>query len=317
MGVMGKLINIIMIVNYYKGVLCFLKNSWNKFKNARTSIHLFVLACLFIMIIVLISIICNVYKDGFLQNILVEIHGAIIDSIIIGSLVMFLNVRSEKRIQITTLKENIEFFKTIGTSYSSLKTLVDCKKLLNYKCKPDLSSSKFFEIKIRKMNFTDYYLFGLNIFKCVIDEIDFRYSDMRYSIFTNSRFFNCDFRGVQLNDSKFINCFLSGCSFHSTCLERITFENVEFESIDFTDAILINVDFVNCKFQDTTFQSAVLNNTKLPEKLGGRKIKKTKGEFIKHKPCEDYFMNKAINLKFKSKIACSLNEMIHDSSNRI
>lgn len=267
----------------------------NIFKN-----YILYISVLFIAIIVLLS--ARFYSDEFYENILVEMHGVIFDTLVIGLVITIWAKKKDTDSKIESLKKEYEIYKAWKSPESSFKMYKIFNSLKEYGIELDLSHVNFNKIEIEDFEYHSDLSFS-NFTKSILNYCDLRYASFKYSVINNTKFFNCDFRGVNFFDTELTDCYLYACSFNSSIVQSITFKNVHFEGVDFRNAHLIEVKFVSCKFINVNFENTAsfksnFGDNFIPE--GAIIVKDSK---YSHNPTKIWLKNQISNLKKKSKIS--------------
>jgi uncharacterized protein YjbI with pentapeptide repeats len=282
--------------------------------------YLYGIAIIFLVVVVLLS--NKYYSEEFYENVLVELHGVIIETLIIGFIISIWAKRKERNSKIELLEEQILLYKAWKSEESSFRIFNLHNSLRKYGIVSDLSNSSFINLKMSDFGY-HLDLRNSEFSNSSLIHCDLRYASFKSSKITNTHFINCDLRGVNLFWAKISNSSFYQSSFNSTIIDSITFENVHFEYVDFERAYFINVNFVSCTFSNVKFNNTFSYKSNINDYINQEGImtidnQSFNHEPFNHEPTRNWIINMTNNLKLKSKITKHLQDYLeNDDDNYI
>lgn len=206
------------------------------------------------------------YNDSFIENILVESHGMLLDIIVFGIIITIIELFRGKNQEIKRYNEEIEDFREwdekeakhrIGGNLKRLQglgetkiDLTDCY-LENFKH----NDLKLVKSKMNRVNFIGSKLKNATFNNCELRNARFRGAELLNAKFNNSVLFGADFKDTELFGTEFINTTLNNVDFRGAKFKRIystkpTFTKEEIEKPEKFDYITVRiVDFSGAKME--------------------------------------------------------------------
>lgn len=194
----------------------------------------------------------GLYDRDFFENLLVELHGGIIDLLIVSVLLFWFDSRRTKNELINRLKSEISSLKYYYGPDASFKFYAKLRYLLSLGV-PDVSvpDGNMMGLKIESLSLTNSNLIAVNFSESTLIKVKFQKCDLEASQFKGSKLKHCEFQNVNLNRSKFIKAQLKGMNFETCKLENVTFRECSLES-----AIFKGVDCTGVSFEGSNLRSA-------------------------------------------------------------
>jgi uncharacterized protein YjbI with pentapeptide repeats len=200
--------------------------------------------CLFAGIVILISgylpylqdnilndVSWGLYDRAFWSNLLVNTNSSLLDTLIIGILVLWLDTRRETKEHIRDRLDAISDLRYYRESDGPYRIHAHVKKL---------SELKFYE---------------LDLHDCVMDKLKLE----------KIKFLNANLHGIHLKDATLKLCNFTNVAAQGASLERLKqngciIEDSDFSRANFSSAVLTGLTFKNTRLERTNFESASLDS---------------------------------------------------------
>lgn len=243
-------------------MIAFTKKTWS---TVHTTIKVFIIYTLCVVALSLISsyFIKNtypykssgIYDEGFYIGVLGSANSSIIDFLVIGVLVFFLDKRN-------SLKEESDVMMTDLRDYATHSSLeLDLKKagLIQRLNKNNIKTINIQRIRIHKVDLKNFALYesdlsGLSLIGSKLENIEFDKCTLRSINLTTAKMKKVIFKNSMLKNMKAIDGnFSSAVEFHDTILLNANFTNSNFRSCL----------FFNCNMEDVNYEKADLRSANL------------------------------------------------------
>jgi uncharacterized protein YjbI with pentapeptide repeats len=216
------------------------------------------------------------YDGDMYKNILVEVHGMLIELLILGIFLYWLNKFGEQKQNIKRLQDELRYYYEYTGSETTFHVSKIIKQLNNYKIytfsfiRIFLENASLPGTKFEKTDFIGNWLsdsffersifIDCNFLSCSCDRINLSETNISHTkfiegtleraIFLKCDIFSVNFKQCYLANSNFSNSYLSNCIFDRNSLEKSSFKNSVLENCDLTNNnILISADFTNATFK--------------------------------------------------------------------
>lgn len=212
-------------------------------------------------------------QNEFWEGVLIEAHGMILDTLIIGLIILGLNNLMEKRREINQLHTQIDYNRHIRTIESKHR-IVSCVQSLNNKkiSKMDLHqcdlshlvlpNKKLSNSSLHATVFSYTNLKNSDLSKVNAERPYFNKSRINNVCFDGSRLHRAEFNESIAKSTSFKNCNIFRTKFDSSNLNNADFRNSHFNKVSFVNSILRNADFRDCTFGDQiSFSGADLQSS--------------------------------------------------------
>jgi hypothetical protein len=221
--------------------------------------------CVFLFVaFVAVFLSMDFYNKEFYQNVLVELHGLLMDLLVIGVIVLWIDLRREKSNEINRLTEIIEDFSAWYSDESAIRVFGAFNRLRKLGITHSLDNHFLRNIHSGAANFSVTNLSSSDLSSCSMPDGDFRYSHLRWTIFIGAalqgadfrgaNLFEADMRGADLTDANFSGTVVQGVRFnHLTVFDRAKFTESYISDLDLTGAVLNNCDLTGVKYKSVTF----------------------------------------------------------------
>lgn len=201
----------------------------------------------------------GLYNDtDFLTNILVESHGMILDILIIGVFILWLNKKREDRSINRKLQEEIDDFRPWRSEEASFRISGIIKRL---------NSNGISAINLRECFLKNAHLKGVNLKNASLWGADLGRANLNKAILINAKIKGAYLGDVQLKSSSLQGCYLKNSKFPraqltGSNLSDADLSDVGFWGADLKGAIFKNADLANAQFHYANLRSANLLGAK-------------------------------------------------------
>ena len=192
----------------------------------------------------------NINKDFYL-NLLAEFHGTLVDILVIGILILWLNKIGEKKVRISSYLDEIEDFREWKSEEAKYRIVGNIRRL-------------------NKDNVYSLPIYNLDLNDITLKYINLRHSKINYSNFSNSNFIEINFQASKMHQTKFKNTYLNKCNFRNALMSgsflpaskiiKSSFQGSYLFMASFEDADLMDVSFCNADLTFADFRNANLFN---------------------------------------------------------
>ena len=186
----------------------------------------------------------GLYDKEFWENILVEVHGILIELTVIGVLIIWLDSRRNKNTEIIRLNEDLEDYAQLDFPEINVKKLGHIKRLN--------------KAGITAINIQNLVLNGLHIRGLIV-----RSSKMIGLKVTSGTISNSCFFDVQMRSANFENSIIKNTKFDKSILLKSNFSSSSCKGVSFKDTSVERADFTNCNLQSAIFVNSDLRGVKL------------------------------------------------------
>jgi BTB/POZ domain-containing protein KCTD9 len=233
--------------------LAFLKEKWFKFLDTCHrlgfgNIGLSLITLFFLtLIIILPTFLIGKYKDpGFLDNVLVEANGMVLDLLIFGVFISWLSNRQEKKRQIQFYMNEIDDFRNWPEQTAAHRIRGNIIRLNKMGIsKIDLSNCYLENAKLENVKLVDSDLWKTNLSNCDLDNSDLQGSDLWNSNLTGAVLRNARLEKASLVNAKLINSNLSDSNLKGAILSYS-----DLLEANYSNAILDDADLTEVKSLD-------------------------------------------------------------------
>lgn len=180
---------------------------------------------------VLPNTIWGLYSKSFFEDILGNVHGGIIDILVISVILYWFQQRRATRDDIAHHEEILSDLRLYRAPDASYRILGTVKRLL--------------ALGVKKLQLSELSLSGVEV-----KQIEFINSNFHATIFTNSHLFKVTFD----------RCNCDAVIFAGAKFEHISLKNSSFRRAKFQGATLKGIDFTSCQIEDANFTNANLRS---------------------------------------------------------
>lgn len=199
----------------------------------------------------------GLYQKGFWENILVEAHGMVIELVIVGVLVIWLDSRRSKNSEINKLNEDLVDYAQLDFPEINVKKLGHIKRLNAAGIMQiNVQNLALNSLNIREVCIRDSKTIGLKVSNGTISNSSFINVQMRSSNFEHTTIKNSKFKNCILLKSKFGNAICKGINFSNSVVERADFTNCNLQSSNFSNCDMRGVRLAGANLKRCSFLGA-------------------------------------------------------------
>ena len=217
--------------------------------------------------------------DNFVENLLVEAHGTVMDIIIFGMLFTFINNMRNKKIEIQRFKEEIDDFRHWNDPGASYRIAGILRRLNKHKIHQldlshcNLSGAQLKNIHLQKTIFEKANLSEANLAYADLSGTNLRVANLTRADLRIANLQGADLRMADLQHAKLritnfkganlFNANLKYADLKTANLENCDLTTVNMEDADLKSASLEESDMTNARLQKADLRSAKLKGTNL------------------------------------------------------
>lgn len=213
------------------------------------------------MLTITVTLSWNYYQQhasDFIVQVLSELHGLVIELVVIGIVVVWINRQSEKKRAISHCRQQLEDLRTLTSEYAIFQLISSIKTLNRYHVHAmDLNGIVLKSAFLKGADLSGSLLNGAELNRCILIQANLRECLVTGASFEETDLYQGNLSGISANAASFLRCNLSmanlenarliAVSFQESYLYGASFKNANLLGADFQDAILINVDFRGCR----------------------------------------------------------------------
>jgi len=204
----------------------------------KTAIFVFISVALITIILSL-----SYYSNDFYENVLVELHGLVLDLLVIGTIVLWIDLRRAKSNEINRNIELIQDFSAWHSDESAIRVFGAYNRLRKFGVVHPLVSHYLNNIHSGAANFSTSNLISSDFTSCRLPDADFRFSRLKYTIFAAASLQGADFRGANLFEADMRGCDLTFAKFSETIIQAVKFDrSTTLDRTNLKDAYLYELD---------------------------------------------------------------------------
>lgn len=199
----------------------------------------------------------GIYKKVFWENILVEMHGVMLELAVIGVLIVWLDSRRNRNSEITRLHEDLNDYALLDFPEINVKKLGHLKRLNSMGVKSfNVQNLVLSNLVVKNFAAVDSNLIGLKVRSSTLANSNFSNVKMRSSSFENAVIRNTKFEKCDLLKSNFLDATCKGISFHESSVERADFTNCDLQSSYFVDSDVRGIKLKGANLNRCSFRGA-------------------------------------------------------------
>jgi uncharacterized protein YjbI with pentapeptide repeats len=204
----------------------------------------------------------GLYSRGFFENLLVEMHGTVLDLFVVGVILYWFERRQARLKQRSDLLEALHHLRLYTSPDVPAKVLITVRQLLNLgEEQLELSQLQFTNIKIEQLTLRQCKLYASVFSSSRLQMACFESCSFDGAIFVGSTFrqvtMQCcslrraKFNGATLDGMDFTSCDLRDANFTNASLRSANFKGVDCAGVSFRGADLHSANFIGAKNVDT------------------------------------------------------------------
>ncbi len=226
---------------------------------------LIVLVVLIILIIIPTFLSGKYHEPDFLDNILGEANGMVLDLLIFGVFVTWLSSKRETKRQVLHYKDEIDDFRNWPDQTAARRIRGNIRRLNKLGVhKMDLHECYLVDANLADINLKGSDIWGANLSGCDLDSAEMQRCDLWKTNLTKTILQGADFTEAKLNDAN-----LTGSNLSGVILKGANLTNTNFQDANLNNAILDDANLTGVEGLEPIQLSKVksLNNILLDEKL--------------------------------------------------
>lgn len=199
----------------------------------------------------------GLYDKAFFENLLVEMHGGIIDLLIVGVILYWFDIRKTKRASIEKAENdlsNLEYYSGPDASFKYYGALRYLASLGVSKVK--IRDGDLSNLKIKSLSLVDSKLIAMDFSRSILNDVTLYRCQLQAAQFIDSKLKNCIVNDSNLERSKFIKAELKSMNFESCNIKGATFKDCQLQSAIFKGVDCKEVSFKGCNLRSANFKGA-------------------------------------------------------------
>ena len=181
----------------------------------------------------------GVYNRGFWENVLVELHGMLIELAVVGVLLLWLDGRREHAKSILQSKEELTDYADLDFPEAHLRKMGALKRL-------SVAGNTNFIVR-------DLHLIGREL-----KGLKLKGSSVIGMRLTGGKITSTTFDSVDMRSSNFVDCTIRNTSFMSVRMYKCNFQGATLAGVKFEDVDINQAEFINCTMPNTIFKKVSL-----------------------------------------------------------
>lgn len=184
------------------------------------------------------------YDSEFFEGVLVEAHGMLLDILVIGVFVLWLDLRRSKRIENRGYQNEIDDFRGWQSDEGKLRTMGNIKRLnANGVTFIDLHRCFLKEMDMRKLNLRGSFIQGADLGSTKLRGANLRQADLQGTYLGDADLVGVDLRSANLERAKCQRSVFQGANLRGASICRAKFWDANLYGADFRDSDLRGVRF--------------------------------------------------------------------------
>jgi BTB/POZ domain-containing protein KCTD9 len=217
----------------------------------------------------------GLYNEDFWKNVLVEAHGTILDLVLVGIIILYLDHRRNTRASIAHYQEDIDDFRYWMAQEAAYKTVGNIRRL-NSLGKTDINLSDCY---LKAMNLSGMNLSGANLRGAKLEAVSLKRAllpkaKLEGSVLEGACLRGCNLSGSNIERANCKNGDFAGACFRHARMWRTDFTNANLRSADLRDANLKDVNFEGADLRSANLVGA--RNLTLDQLLAAKSIQYAK-----------------------------------------
>ncbi|KWS22204.1 pentapeptide repeat-containing protein [Pseudomonas syringae] len=181
----------------------------------------------------------GIYNRGFWENVLVELHGMLIELAVVGVLLLWLDGRREHAKSILQSKEELTDYAELDFPEAHLRKMGALKRL---------SVAKSTNFTVRDLHLVGRELKSLRLKGCSVIGMKL----------TGGKITSTSFENVDMRSSNFVDCTIKNTSFMAVKMYSCKFQGAKLTGVKFEDVDINRAEFINCTMPNTVFKMVSL-----------------------------------------------------------
>lgn len=199
----------------------------------------------------------GLYNKSFFENLLVEMHGGVIDLLIVGVILYWFDIQRTKKDtkeQAENNLANLEYYAGPDAPFKYYQALRYLASLQVFEVK--IQNANLRNLQIKELKLTNSQLSGINFSGSTLKKVNLQNCKLQGAQFIDSKLKQCMIKDSNLERSKFINAELKGMNFEGCDIQGTTFKNCQLQSAIFKGVDCKNVSFKGSNLRSANFRGA-------------------------------------------------------------
>ena len=199
----------------------------------------------------------GLYNKAFFENLLVEMHGGVIDLLIVSVILLWFDTRRAKKDSIEEARNDLADLEYYSGSDASFKYYRSLRYLASLEVhKVEMRDGDLSNLRIKSLSLFDSNLIGVDFSSSILKDVTLKACQLQAAQFIDSKLQNCTFEKSNLERSKFIKAELKGMSFENCNIKSVSFKDCQLQSAIFKDVDCRGVSFKGCNLRSANFKGA-------------------------------------------------------------
>jgi uncharacterized protein YjbI with pentapeptide repeats len=200
----------------------------------------------------------GLYNKDFFENLLVEMHGGIIDLLVVGVILFWFEKKKTEKDTLKKAKTELADLNYYCGADATYRLYGSLKYLLSLGVdKVSIPEGNLSQLKIDSLTLKNSNLIALNFSGSTLTKVDFFECNLEASQFIDTEIKDANFVTVNLKRSKFINAQLKGMDFRGCDIKGASFKNSHLQSSNFSGVDCSKVSFKGANLRSANFKSAI------------------------------------------------------------
>ncbi len=200
------------------------------------------------LVVIVITTLLFGYSNEFFQDILVETHGMLLDLLVIGVLVFWLNRLGEQRRTIKKYEEELEDFRFWQEPQAAYRLAGVVKRMNKEGVHTiNLSNAYLHKAPLRGVNLREAHLYRVKA-----AEANFRQADLHRADFRSADLKGANLTEADLSQANLMDADLTGADLRGANLSEALLNGANLKGANFLDANLKKTDISSAWFTDST-----------------------------------------------------------------
>lgn len=199
----------------------------------------------------------GLYDKEFFENLLIGIHGGIVDLLIVGVILYWFDIRRTKNDSIGKTENdlaNLEYYSGSDASFKFYGYLRYLAELGVKKVK--MPNGKLSDLNIKSLELLNSNLIGVDFSRSILKDVMLKSCQLQAAQFIDTKIRKCSFQNSNLERTKFIKAELKSINFEGCNIKNATFKDCELQSAIFKGVDCKGVSFKGCNLRSANFLTA-------------------------------------------------------------
>ncbi|TPW22693.1 pentapeptide repeat-containing protein [Marinobacter nauticus] len=196
----------------------------------------------------------GLYNRDFFENFLVEMHGSILDLLVVGVILYWFDRKREKKNKVESAREKLRALKFYYGEDAPFRFYAGLQNLLSLGVNSiDLPEANLSKLKIDDLNLSKSNLIAASFSGSILKNVNFISCNLEAANFIDCQIKLSSFNGVNLKRAKFIGAKLKGMDFKQCDVRGAVFRNADLKSANFRGVDCSQVSFKGADLRSANF----------------------------------------------------------------